>query len=971
MSIEESSKSFLSLLEASKDKNMVKHVEPILYNILQQENFSEICFLCFLNTQDDTKRSEIMVYLHKFIKDNIEKFTDGQIARLFEKMKDMFQNTENLDIKRSISQSLYFLSQKRNISEEIFNFAKDVDPQSSLVLVNLIIKDLPPELLRNNVDFFVNICLINWKQYNIGALDDISRVFLLLSDNTNDINVINTFTPIFEHFNELIINENEKANIASWVIISECFKYDIVTEEQVIQLINMSFEHFANTKIHIVSEALEEISAHVEKFGYSCIEHLIRMNAAIAENIYVQESVLSDANFTMVSELLIKCKDKQIDKILLSILERKIENRESKCCMVPLFFAKFLLLYSPRTLIGKIDEVIKFFISNLDGDDIELKRNTLAQFCSCDEWKITSDFSSSFVPLLKAIVPFLIVDDAELRQLSYQSLITLIDCFDDEIENFIDTIWDIRSKIFSEDISHYVNLMGVLISQSNDVTDDHIEEIVNYVLPLVNSGDVNIQCQSLSVFSAIMIQQGFIFDEYLEIGNKIVKKAFDSEDTDDDSLKSIMSFFNNLLNEFKDEVICYVESYIESIFKLMSEKSSDITSDCLHVICTYIGQKRAVFHIEEISKYIMNLLKSEDVDKSIEGCNYICLIYRTLFPVQENDDLNNLLLFICQELYNIVKHIIKTSDDFDLIDNALIAIRKLIKAGYSGLNRSFYVEDSALFIRSMIEGGVHFIKCEGSVSVSYPIIESLAELIGKMFKLGTPILVDLLNFLFNWTKVADEIELFSIVGAICDAIEFTDVSKDVPLMILEFIVGNIREFSSVDLIRNISYMFSLLVNKYEESIGVILDHIDVIVSWWRNGVEINTGYQETLSNIASLFLTLKAHNIDISDDIVVMTIDMFPPADLEETSDQAEYILKILSFTQSQKIMLSSVFAFSKLISEGNTKITKRKMSQELFDRIVIIFKQICNSNQDIMQQVLSRYERNKKKKELILNALK
>jgi hypothetical protein len=103
----------------------------------------------------------------------------------------------------------------------------------------------------------------------------------------------------------------------------------------------------------------------------------------------------------------------------------------------------------------------------------------------------------------------------------------------------------------------------------------------------------------------------------------------------------------------------------------------------------------------------------------------------------------------------------------------------------------------------------------------------------------------------------------------------------------------------------------------------------------------------------------------VSDELMMEVLQVFPPADHKEANFMAENLLKVMAHGDvTLEMKVKAGMGIARLLTETKKNLRKMNLRDDVLNGIVVLFRAICESGQDITRAVFAEFQDSSGKQE-------
>ena len=603
---------------------------------------------------------------------------------------------------------------------------------------------------------------------------------------------------------------------------------------------------------------------------------------------------------------------------------------------------------------------------------------------------VFTELETIFPKLLAAILPLVASPKNEERSAAYSSLINLIMLSHEAPPHFLTTVLNLQkeNQIAPEQQPDYIKLLSQIVQISDEIDDDTLDQLIQIAetcLSLTspegeNSDISSIRISALLLAANLIRTQDSLLEDFWRLCQEPLRMAL--SDSSNDSFSCGTDFIKYLAASLKTEVTPIFKPFAEQFAQELKRGTPDDDmeedqfetligrqSNVLETVAILIGSCNIYELIPPYIAVTSIYLSSDEISMNIDGCDSIQRVSKALAPNPTfSEELNQANCLRVKQLTGLIISLILEANDIGLMESALDAIRKVFKHGFAHAPEELLAKNMEL-LQKIFAGEIVFLggkalkECEKVSNI----LQSLMDYVGIVFQKG-PQVTSLAEYLFGWLKEVKEYDFYPILGALIDAIEFCEI-PDLASQVCAFLISIAPQIAIPDIELNFCYCMSVILQKYPSQLGLVQSLTPIFQQWYQVAKSKDSGYEELISNIGQVFLSLGALNPETPAEIIFEGLKTFPPDDQLDTENECQLILKLLERPQPNEIQLQAALGITRLLTASKSDLIKRKVPQEILSQMQGLLKQMA-SNPDFYAQMMAALK-NRLKKQALTNLLK
>ncbi|OHS95643.1 hypothetical protein TRFO_38241 [Tritrichomonas foetus] len=950
-------------MSLSPDNQAIQVATGALLQIIENPGSVLQFIQLYLEESNPVLKKYYATYINKVLDKHWTTYSSEEQASLLNQLNSIVNtpiSSEISNVFAKIFNSLINLTE--NI--EIFNLVMNSSNTDFVFFwVSYTIDDLPDQIIKENIPKFTQLAQWGLQQAEQGAslyFSYSSTIFIHILDFSNDMS-------IFEPVCQTILKMLPLVNSLDLDSSSSFFSLSISLLSHNLLPLAM-FEQFlaavscTDYKYHVIQWFTEIVSI----LDNDSLMKLLQLDVEILASQIEEEGTVQEDAFGIIDKIITEKNGSAMIKDLIKTLFTSDENHQ--CVGV------YLLKSIIQSSVMATEEEAQFVLTCLQNalkSQSQLFHEAALRVIS-DFSDLSTEFASIIPQLIEITFPFISSNDLPICQLAYASLRTLLDECDVEINGLLSTVWNIRDKIQPEMITSYMEVTAKIIENSQDSLDDEvIDSIIEWLETIFTPETDIVTCASALIIISVLITYDESLIEFLiPQCQQTATEAFQTNNPD--AISKSCDYLKSVAVTFKTRSIEIISPFVPFLGQaLMNQSYQSVALVTASIYCGYSGDPTLT---EPIIKILMDYLKDDnELELQICGCEAVEDFARLLgkLSAPENNPNSSNFGASAVELYQLVTNIIVTVEEAELINKAFCGARNLYKHCRM-TNLLKFQELTGNFITKFLSGQIKYLNGQPPFNVPKMdlLMQDVMRFFGTFFKSKpqgvTPICLNLVE----WMKQTAEKNIFSIIGALTDAIEFCQIDESVPIQMCSFIQSTANMINDPDLQQNISYFLGLLCRFFSQQIGLVQQVMPSILNWWSRALSKKSGYKELLANIASFFLSYANLDEGFPENLLIGAFNQFPPVDLLETATMCQSTIGLFSKRQpSPEVIVAAANALSRLFIESSANLEKRKIPEDVFVQTKNLFKSLM-SNQQIMNTVFASYNSKKKKKEQLMKLL-
>lgn len=549
--------------------------------------------------------------------------------------------------------------------------------------------------------------------------------------------------------------------------------------------------------------------------------------------------------------------------------------------------------------------------------------------------------------LVPSILQNLISKNPEICSDAFEAFSSIIEFADTEYPGLLGEYLSLTDKIPEEQITYYLSLLPSVIESCEEISDDDMDNIINFISQFMESdSNLDYKASALQTAIAILHKDETQIDFVTSVFFPVLQQCLNSDKII--HLNESLYFLGNIATFLRNDVLKYIKDYIPRVLELTqlpmnNDDNCSTLADCalnLAKITKFAGE-----YVQEYLKVLIPLFKKGIDSGNEEFSKKVIVAIKFVAKFLSSKD--------SSEFFNNFYKIISEDDDIDIICAIFETLKKLLKS-VSQENLNEFIDISIKIIMGFISGELPVLNSKPLIDspISTIFVQYFCGFLNQFYTHQTSINDDLCKYLLQWFNKDNELELFEITGTLTCCIENRTVSQELFQVILETVMTKVGIATEPGLIQNLAFMLNLLVQIEGNLVSDVIKMLPLIEEWRKLACKTKFGFQLTISNISSLYLTL-ASRTQIDEDLIIFAIKEFPPYDELETNNMAQNILIIVNKYNSQRINETLALSLSRLVISDEKKLEKYKITSDNFNALVQLFKKLV-SNESLLSLVYS-----------------
>ena len=624
-----------------------------------------------------------------------------------------------------------------------------------------------------------------------------------------------------------------------------------------------------------------------------------------------------------------------------------------------LLILRVLLIDAPEYAFKDVQKIVELLQQTISSDNpifIQAAASVIESFK--DTFPSINVFG---VELLKAILPYTISNQAEVRHHCLSAVLIICDNIDSEIPKFFDTIWNLYTKSSPDDMTLFFTLLAIAIKLTPDFDDDNVETILRLLQDIIQKEDLLAISSSMTIIHALIKFDSELAQQLIPMIMPYIGPCLNFEN--ENVISMTVYFLENCITFFHESAIQMIVPFTSKLIEFITgSPSENIRATSLITIA-----RLAKYDEDNNTRNMIAPVLIKSIDEFMDAESTILQISgsKSIRPIARLLNENQSFQFFNKLVNQIENHI-----SIKIIEECIQSISKLLKVS----QQQRMIETAMKLLVNMINGEVSFLHGLPLIQIDTAIIlfGKICNLITSLISLNCPITNQICDFLLQWLKRDSELDKPTAIGALSDAILYDAVSPEICQTIVNTVAEYIPKATHPGLQENIIYLFNICVIKQQQLLPSIMSVLNIFTEWWENAINNESGYSDVIDNLCSLFLGLAIAVPEFPEDALCRVFDKFPRADNMNNSLLCRNVITLLDSRQNigDKLKYKITISIAKLLMFDKLLLNDMQIDNELLQQmqnIMIAFlRQIPNALPEI-QQMCSR---SKSKSRRLLSAI-
>ncbi|KAH0792496.1 STE family protein kinase [Histomonas meleagridis] len=739
--------------------------------------------------------------------------------------------------------------------------------QFTLYVISECIYDIPDEFFQSNFQAILTLANTFLNDPQIRFLENLSKIYIRLESFAPDASVFQPICAFLVQLLPQVESLNDEQLAAYWYLFD-----DFVAESLLpLEVFPQALEIISKSERGII--AIKLFTSVIYTLPNELFQVLLNTAISVIIGVVSREKSLPTESLEFIYDAIIQ---RNIIQEIVPLFNTLISagNEDHTIVAIGLLYP---ILSSQGTLKESESSLyINTLINAIQSNNYHLLETALYVLSKLNDR--SSSITQDIIPLIKVILPHLTSNDDSICYLAYNAIITLCQASDTDLISLFPIVWSLHTNnaIKETQINSYITLISSIISSTENLDDEIVDSILVWLDELYNENNpITIHASALNIITELIIKDETLVDSFLPQIIQTLNQGLNSEN--DDVIQDCLMFLQTFSKAFKEKSVPIIQQFLHSLENLLHCHHNRPMSQTMMVTSFYTGYSKDITLLMPLCEIIDSFLNDFDSqEKQDDGCLAITYLSRVLSTSPYS-------IKFFQTIIGIIRRI----TEIELLETAFRSLKALYKRCHQ-FNPQIFMEESMKFLNDLFGGNITFLNGVPPYQVpkfSY-LIDSLMEFISSIFISGQTNIEPICEYLLQWLQVANEEEMFSIIGSLCDAVEYCNIDSRITINICQFIIKFSNIIKNIDLQQNIAYFMSLILKKYPQELELAKQILPFMIQWFENGKSKETGTQELLANIASFFLEFACLDNSFDENLLIEAIKKFPPFDLGESEAQ-------------------------------------------------------------------------------------
>lgn len=943
----------LKMTISASSEDELKHATDQLMQIIKKPESIQIFLELFENEEDVQFQNHYLIYVQKIINKHWNDYSDEIKNSLLERFDGYIKVSQNSMINYSLANIysiIYSITQQQSLIELILGSDNN---EFIFYWFSRSVNDIPNEVFASNLPKFAELAQWGFSQPDFSHFSESANIYMNIVQLTHEQEI---FEPVCQYVIDILpeepnLGDDFELKNTYWALVDELFHERLLP----IDLFGQFLAAIPKSTIPI--SAINWFCDIVSYLSKEVLIELLQLDIELITNHIAQDETFPEDSFELFENAITETGQRQL---IFELINALMEGDEPHKCTGIYLLIPFIQS-TPVTSSEEVNFISECLQYGLNSESQVFQEASLRVIDSFED--SSPELVSVFPTLIELTSHYISSPNSSICSLAYASIIGLLDECDDEIEGLLPAVWNLLSenKVQEEMLTSFVEVVSSLIKHTESLDDDIVDSILEWLENIFSEEsqqDISVRSACLSIIAAIMTNEESLCDSLLPLCQQTVEEAFQNVDIQG-AVKNACLYLDTIACSFKTRSIPIIKPFVPHLSEAIQNEKFKLTA--ANTASLYTGYSGDNTLIKDLVPLVIDLLKSEDEYQQSCGCSCSVSLSRSL----TNDP-------ISLDMFRLIIDILYKEKDQELFRNSLRACKSLFKRCRS-VNEEQFTSITYEFLSKLMSGDVKLLDGEQPFASS-KIENSIQEIMGffgVFFQSKPDNATPICESLIEWMKGTNENNIFSIMGALTDALEFCQIDDSVPSEMCSFVLSSADSIKDPDLQQNVSYFLALLCRNFPQQIELVQQVMPSVINWWEKALSKKIGFQEVLANIASLFLSYAILDQTFSEKLIVGALQQFPiTVDLLESETMCSSMITIIEKNNpSETILTETALAFSRLFIESQSQLESRKISQEVFDHSLAVFKQLMQ-NEQIQEVVFSRYQTRKAKKQQLIQLI-
>jgi len=945
-----------------------------IHNVLKDPQSTFLFIHLLIATKNSVVLNACLLYIHKSLENHWVNYEFDQRGEIRHEFLEFLKSIRSdIILTKFLDNIVYVYSRDETDWPELMNYMIDIISNSTSVFYGVsILKSILPHMKHDKIDefyeFIIDIIKQNFKSGNEQLVALSSDIFLVLvqkcdlsiEENEELIDIVASFIHISKETR--VFKESEF--IMFWSSISSLNSVQFFIDEYLNELVESSI-FIVNDKNNglfkrtFVLESLYPLIPMIPDYIESVLSLCMDLTAGLIEN----DGIIPADSLSHFESAIYHFPREEIYPLIQSCVGLALNAEDVPHQTSGLLLFRVIISVAPDCAQKDIESIITLIETALNSEESLLKQ------AACNVLEVFNvGFSSlnCYGPkFLPSTVPLLVSESPEIRVGAYKAVTSLLERVDATIENLFPSLVQILNDVPEDDLPNFIRIVTRAVDISEDFDDEQCDGAIEIIRKVLETNSIEMIAAAFQMGISLLKQDEAHLETVCELLLGSVDSCLDIQNFEYvASIVESINFVGDLALHLKDSADSIISQFVSKIFSHLKNENKAISQRSL-VSMAKILRTCPNHHQEYLSDFVSSLdnaLKSEKKSSQESAIEAINIIRRSLDEETKRLFYERMLEIINTETTRLL-----------LISSSFLAASKLIKSSKSE-NKSYYIDIGRNTVNKIISTEIPFLegkelRISGASSFLFA---NLCRYLSSLLVNGLDEADEICSFLLPWFQNESELEHFSVTGTLISAMQTNSISQVIRQTILESIINEISFASDPSLQQNIVFFLNLLVQNDDSFIAPVCEILSSIEKWRHNAKEAKFGYQDVLSNIASLYLTIAAKVPDFDQSKLVYAFAEFPPFDVSECSSMISSILKLYNSQKIQSDFSTNALgvAIARYIAWDDSMFEKAHISEPQHEEIISIFRSICAKDESLLKTLERMYAKTRGKFKRIANVL-